>query len=559
MKHTLWNAVVFFILVNLCNTAFADFIAVEGSLESPETFNHYVTLPVNFDDERDKKYPLLINYHGKGGKGHSFSDLLKVLKDYSPAKMGDNGDWDEALPFVVVSPQNNGPFASASDHNKVIDHALANYNIDSNHIYFTGLSLGGFGAWSAVVKVPNSVAAIIPVAGWGGIPNPSICSEVEHIAIWAFHGENDQTVKFNSGLSAVNQMNNRCNPVYLAKMTSYPNTGHGDNAWGRTYRNLHGDSHTGGDDIVYNDIYWWLLSFGRDGSSYIDSEFPNPFNSSGNLTPMANAGSDQAVQLPINSLTLVGGGQDNDGTVELYVWEQLSGPVLSIIDLTSEQLILEGLVEGSYSFRLTVTDNEGAIGSDEVTVTVLPEVSAPTDPIFIDFGRPRSVDLNVNRINTFDTDFALKTKAGIDSGIIINVTGFSGTDLKGTTSSNVPEGITFDMSRDSFYGNDVAYAGKVNPLGVLVLTGLNPDAFYTLSVYASRMTANHNRQTHYRVIGQSVEDLYLDVHYNVSETVVTQALRSDVNGNITIEVEKGPENVNGYGFFYLGAMILEEQ
>src|SRR5690606_31870726 len=92
-----------------------------------------------------------------------------------------------------------------------------------------------------------------------------------------------------------------------------------------------------------------------------------------NLAPIANAGEDKTLTLPQNNTTLEGSGQDKDGNIASYLWSKVSGPQATVEDVDKPSLILKDLVEGSYTFRLTVTDNEGATASDEVKVTVNPE------------------------------------------------------------------------------------------------------------------------------------------------------------------------------------------
>src|SRR5450756_991379 len=49
-------------------------------------------------------------------------------------------------------------------------------------------------------------------------------------------------------------------------------------------------------------------------------------NAAANIPPVANAGLDQTITLPTNSVTLTGSGSDADGTVVSYVWTKISGP-----------------------------------------------------------------------------------------------------------------------------------------------------------------------------------------------------------------------------------------
>jgi hypothetical protein len=92
-----------------------------------------------------------------------------------------------------------------------------------------------------------------------------------------------------------------------------------------------------------------------------------------NQPPVANAGTNQTITLPTSSVTVNGSASyDPDGTIVGYLWEQVVGPTsATIVSPTSVSTSINGLsVEGTYVFRLTVTDNDGASSNDEVTITV---------------------------------------------------------------------------------------------------------------------------------------------------------------------------------------------
>ncbi|MBN2485485.1 MAG: discoidin domain-containing protein [Bacteroidales bacterium] len=96
----------------------------------------------------------------------------------------------------------------------------------------------------------------------------------------------------------------------------------------------------------------------------------------GNIPPVANAGADKSIILPLNSVTIAGSGTDSDGTIASYLWVQVSGPnTANLSEQATPTLIASNLVQGTYQFRLTVTDNQGATASDEVNVTVNPPIS----------------------------------------------------------------------------------------------------------------------------------------------------------------------------------------
>ena len=92
-----------------------------------------------------------------------------------------------------------------------------------------------------------------------------------------------------------------------------------------------------------------------------------------NKAPKANAGANQTITLPTNSLTLSGSGTDSDGTVTDYLWTKISGPSNSnITNSNSPVTNITELTEGVYEFELQVTDNKGAAAKDTVTITVNP-------------------------------------------------------------------------------------------------------------------------------------------------------------------------------------------
>ena len=95
--------------------------------------------------------------------------------------------------------------------------------------------------------------------------------------------------------------------------------------------------------------------------------------------PIANAGSNQNIALPANSVNLnASASTDTDGTIVSYLWEQISGANSATFqNPTSAQAIASGLIAGNYTFRLTVTDDDGFIDTDEVFIAVAPAADPP--------------------------------------------------------------------------------------------------------------------------------------------------------------------------------------
>ncbi|RTL56302.1 MAG: hypothetical protein EKK37_17685 [Sphingobacteriales bacterium] len=101
-------------------------------------------------------------------------------------------------------------------------------------------------------------------------------------------------------------------------------------------------------------------------------------NSFLNKPPIANAGPDITITLPANTVTLAGSGTDPDGTIVSYLWTKIAGPAqFTISTPTAATTTVTNLVQGQYSFQLTVTDNAGFPGYDTVLVTVNAAVNQP--------------------------------------------------------------------------------------------------------------------------------------------------------------------------------------
>ncbi len=99
-----------------------------------------------------------------------------------------------------------------------------------------------------------------------------------------------------------------------------------------------------------------------------------------NEPPFANAGIDQEITLPTNSLSLDGSlSSDSDGSIVSYFWRLESGPSpITPQDILSPSFV--GLIEGVYIFELTVTDDEGATDKDIVQIIVNHEIISDTCP-----------------------------------------------------------------------------------------------------------------------------------------------------------------------------------
>ncbi|KFV20337.1 Dyslexia-associated protein KIAA0319, partial [Tauraco erythrolophus] len=96
--------------------------------------------------------------------------------------------------------------------------------------------------------------------------------------------------------------------------------------------------------------------------------------------PVANAGPNQAVTLPQNSITLNGNQSSDDHAIVSYEWSlspKSKGKVVAMQGVRTPYLQLSAMQEGDYTFQLTVTDSARQQSTAEVTLIVQPENNSP--------------------------------------------------------------------------------------------------------------------------------------------------------------------------------------
>jgi gliding motility-associated-like protein len=338
-------------------------------------------------------YPCIIFLHGAGERGlGTLTDLAKVANNGPPKHIKNghkmcftvNGKTDC---FIVLSPQTN-KWSWKGDVAPFTKYALANYRIDPERLYVTGLSMGGEGTWFSTCfddNEPNLYAAMGIMCGRASRTDGCNVAK-KKISVWAFHGDADTAIPINAGYNPIIGMID-CGGNYI--WTVYPGVSHAG-CWDKGYRTDH---------TFHNpNLYEWFLGLKR-----VD---PGP------RAPNVNAGSDITITLPVNTVTLTGIAKDPDGTVNTLLWKQTFGPNTAVIATPGAlSTVVSGLISGSYVFSLTATDNDGMSETDQLVVKVNPPASK-LPPV---------------------------ANAGVDKSITapvstISLTG-SGTDLDGTIAS----------------------------------------------------------------------------------------------------------------------------
>ena len=118
-----------------------------------------------------------------------------------------------------------------------------------------------------------------------------------------------------------------------------------------------------------------------------------------NKPPVAHAGNDTTIVLPVDSVVLNGSASyDPDGEILDFLWSKISGPSqLTIVNQKSASVILKNLTAGVYQFELKVTDNNGSAVADTVMVTA-DEVLPGNRPPMAIAGLDQTIILPINNV-----------------------------------------------------------------------------------------------------------------------------------------------------------------
>lgn len=188
------------------------------------------------DSDTLRRFPLVIFLHGSGERGNDNEAQLKwgvmnfatdenmmrhpafVIAPQCPANMSwANFIRDRNSTQINMLPSATKPMTLLIE---LIEQVKRNLRIDTNRIYITGLSMGGYGTYDAIMRYPKLFAAAVPVCGGGDTSKVAL---IARLPIWVFHGAEDPAVSPVFSLEMVQALTKAgAHPGF----TQYPEVGH---------------------------------------------------------------------------------------------------------------------------------------------------------------------------------------------------------------------------------------------------------------------------------------------------------------------------------------------
>jgi pimeloyl-ACP methyl ester carboxylesterase len=195
--------------------------AMQTRLGLETEYRHLVDLPKGYDADPAKRWPLILFLHHADAGGNNINDV----RTCALAGLINRG---MQVPAIVVSPQRGDAQKwNIPALNHLIDEIEAQYRVDPDHVYVTGVSAGGDLTWDLALVHPERFAAIVPMSGE---TDPRDAARLRHVPVWAFQGGKDPYVPPDlpeTMIAAVRQAGGH------AHLTLYPDAGH--DCWDAAY------------------------------------------------------------------------------------------------------------------------------------------------------------------------------------------------------------------------------------------------------------------------------------------------------------------------------------
>ncbi len=261
-----------------------------GRSVASTTIRWRLYVPKGYDPSAAATYPLVFTLHGVGEGG---TDNRLQLK-YRFNRMWADDTMQAKQKMFVLAPQNvnssttwtlvastTTPVSYAtqtinpglSAAVQLLDSLLVAYKIDTNRLYLSGESSGGYGTWYLMARYPKRWAAALPDAACADT-NQAVVNTFLATPIWIFHGSADPTVNVNCGRQMIASLRR----AYAAASKDTTNT--------LRYSEYAGVQHNSWENASRDPkvMPWTVSKSVTTNSVAIHHNFRKPVNTSGHLS-----------------------------------------------------------------------------------------------------------------------------------------------------------------------------------------------------------------------------------------------------------------------------------
>ena len=181
-----------------------DFLKLQFSADN-KSINYRLLKPYY---ETTDNVPLVIFLHGSGERGND-NEMQLIHGGNFFLKETEKKEFNSYV-ILPQCPKNNrwsshkvDPWVLGHHHKmkdishygslviKLIESLIKNNNIDSDRIYISGLSMGGYGTFDLVSYRPDLFAAAAPICGGADL---ELLKNALDVPFWIFHGDADSVV-----------------------------------------------------------------------------------------------------------------------------------------------------------------------------------------------------------------------------------------------------------------------------------------------------------------------------------------------------------------------------
>jgi poly(3-hydroxybutyrate) depolymerase len=201
-------------------------------------YDYGIYFPPNYATDTNKKYPLIISLHGRGGNIlDQYDHRIVRASPEGFIKQMKNTSTQNSVEAIVIAPHCNAEgYNIACNLNPAFVHKIAlaamrEYRIDPDRIVAAGLSAGASAAIGLITNYNSIYAGFVPVSYMAPSDTTKFCY-FARVPIWYAGGTNDGHGP-HSWIALRNALPTYCNSIIEGNLqiTSYEGLGHSAAVW----------------------------------------------------------------------------------------------------------------------------------------------------------------------------------------------------------------------------------------------------------------------------------------------------------------------------------------